>query len=167
MHDRSTRLALGFDFPLGGYGISSQLGYLAPGLGIEAKWYLSRSFDAVTRADLLVFPGDDRDRVVHQAVLAGLRIDHGKDTERSSRTGVFSTVLAGYSHAAGLTPTTVGSGPVADLSVAWGGQGRDGAAWLRLHARFGIAPDNLDYRVLLLSAGFEFRFDSRWWRDRV
>lgn len=165
--ERSSRLALGVDVPLGGYGISSQLGYLATGLAFEAKWHLTSSLDAVTRADMLVFPGDDRDRVIHQAVLGGMRIDLGPDTERSSRSGFFTTVLAGYSHGAALTPTTVGSGPVVDLAVAWGGQGREGAGWFQLHARFGVTPDNIDYRVLFLSAGFELRLDPRRWRDRV
>ncbi|HEY5922793.1 MAG TPA: hypothetical protein VIV11_14040 [Kofleriaceae bacterium] len=165
--DRSSRLAIGLDLPVGGYGLTSQLGYLAIGLGFEAKWYLSRSFDVVTRADMLVFPRYDQDRVIHQAVLGGLRIDHGKDTERSSRSGWFTTVLAGYSHGAGIRPTTAGTGPIADVSLAWGGQGKEGAGWLRLHARFGLTPENIDYRVLLFSLGFELRFDPRRWRSRV
>lgn len=165
--ERSTRLAIGLDLPLAGYGISSQLGYMATGLGAEAKWYLTRSLDVVARADLLYFPRYERDRTVHQAVLGGLRIDHGRDTERSSRTGWFTTVLAGYSHGAGLTPTTAGSGPIVDLSLGWGSQGGDGAGWFRLHARSGVTSDNVDYRVLFLTAGFELRLDPRRWRARI
>jgi hypothetical protein len=167
-HDnKSSRLALGFDLPFGGYGISSQLGYLAAGLGVEASWYLSPAFDAITRADILVFPGYDRDRVIHQAVLGGLRIDHGSRTERSSRNGWVSTALAGYTHGAALEDGTVGTGPIGELTVGWGRQGREGAVLLRLHGRFGIGPDNTDYRVLFLSTTFELRFDPDRWRARI
>ncbi len=165
--ERSSRLALGFEVPLGGYGISKQLGYLATGLAIEGIWHVSPALDAMTRADLLVFPGDDRDRVIHQALLAGVRIDHGKRRGRSSKVGFFTTVLAGYTHGATLTNATTGSGPVGDLGLAWGRQGRDLAGYFRLHARFGIGPENLDYRALFLSAGFELRLDPERWRDRT
>jgi hypothetical protein len=165
--DRSSRLALAFDIPLGGYGISSQLGYMATGFGVEALWYLTPHFDAVTRADILVFPGDDRDRVIHQAALAGLRLDHGKHGESSSRNGWMTSAMAGYAHGAALTTTTVGTGPVGDLSIGWGRQGRDGVIYFRLHGRFGLSPDNSDYRVLFLSTTFELRFDPDRWRKRV
>lgn len=165
--ERPTRLAIGLDLPLTGYGISSQLGYLATGLGAEAKWILTRSLDVVARADLLYYPRYERDRAVHQAVLAGVRIDHGRNTRDASRRGWFTTVLAGYSHGATLTPTTAGSGPIVDLSLGWGGQGHDAASWLRLHARTGVTADNLDYRALFLSAGFELRLDPRRWRTRI
>jgi hypothetical protein len=161
---RSSRLALGLDFPLGGYGISSDLGYLAPGFAIEAAWHLSPQLDAMARGDVLVYPGYERDRVLHQALLAGMRIDHGKS--RGGETGWFTTVLAGYTHGAALTPTTVGSGAVVDLSLGWGGQNSEGAGYLRLHTRFGVGPDNFDYRAVFLSAGFEVRFDPRAWIDR-
>jgi hypothetical protein len=163
----SSRLALGFDLPIGGYGISSQLGYLATGIGIEATWHLTPALDVVTRADILVFPRYERDRVIHQAVLGGVRIDHGPRTGRSSRNGWMSTVMAGYSHGAALTTTTVGTGPVGELSTGWGRQGRDGVIYLRLHGRFGISPDNSDYRALFLSTTFELRFAPNRWRDRV
>ena len=55
----------------------------ATGLGIEGAWYLSRTFDALVRADMLVFPGDERERAIHQAALAGLRIDHGTSIRRT------------------------------------------------------------------------------------
>src|SRR5262249_18730975 len=80
-----------------------------------------------------------------------------------SSTGLFTTIMAGYSHGIGVTPATVGSGPIADISVAWGGQGAEAAGYLRLHARFGIGPDNPDYRAIFLSAGFELRLDPRTW----
>jgi len=159
---RASRLAIGIDMPFGGYGFATDLGYLGTGLGFEAVWNLTKSLDVATRADLLVFPGDERDRVIHTAVLAGLRIDHGE--RQRSRIGFFSTLMAGYTHGAGFTPTTTGTGPVADVSLGWGGQDREGAAFLRLHGRFGLSPDNYDYRALFLSAGFELRFDGKYWR---
>jgi hypothetical protein len=164
---RPTRLALGFDVPFGGYGASSQLGYLATGLGIEALWYLSPSWDLVARGDVLVFPGGDRDRVLHHAALAGVRIDHGARGKRRSRTGWFTTVMAGYSHGAGVTPTTVGSGPIADLALGWGFQDREGGAFVRLHGRLGVSPDNLDYRAIWISGGFELRLEPDRWRRRI
>lgn len=158
----ATRLALGYELAFGGYGISSQLGYLPFGMGIEALWNLTPRFDALARADLLVFPGDERERVIHQAVLGGIRIDHAR-TDRRWRAGFFTTVMAGYTHGAGLTPSSVGSGPIADVSLGWGGQNRESAAYLRLHGRFGLSPDNVDYRVVFVSAGLELRFDRHRW----
>ena len=75
--------------------------------------------------------------------------------------------MGGYTHHAGTTPTRVGSGPILDVGVAWGGQGREGAANLRLHGRFGLTSDNADYRAVFLSAGFEYRLDPRRWRARI
>lgn len=161
--ERSSPFAIGFDIPLGGYGISKQLGYLATGIGVEGYLHLGKSFDLAARADLLLYPGDDRDRVLHQAVLGGMRFDASK---RRRDTGFFSTLLGGYTHGAALTPTRVGSGPIVDLAFAWGGQGDDGAANLRLHARFGLGSDNRDYRAVFLSFGAELRLDPRSWRDR-
>jgi len=165
--ERRSRLALGFELPLAGYGVSDQLGYVATGLAFEGIVHLSTLFDAMTRADFLIFPGDERDRVIHQAVLGGFRIDHGKHEGRSSSTGFFTTLMAGYTHGAALENGTVGTGAVGDISLAWGGQGREGAGYFRFHARFGLSPDNYDYRVLLLSAGFELRFDPKSWQDRL
>ncbi|HEY1558602.1 MAG TPA: hypothetical protein VGF94_27455 [Kofleriaceae bacterium] len=159
---RGTPLALGMDIPLGGYGFSSQLGYTVPGLGFEAAWHLSHAFDALAHADLLDYPGEHRDRVIHQAALAGVRMYHGRHRE----VGWFTTLTAGYSHGIGLTPTSVGSGPITDVSIGWGGQSADGAGYIRLHARFGIGPDNTDYRAVFLSGGFELRIDPKSWRDR-
>jgi hypothetical protein len=163
-----SRLALGFDFPLIGYGLSSELGLVVPGLGFEVIWNLTRSFDVLARGDLLIFPGIERDRTIHQAVLGGVRIDHGvrarlKDGYNSDDTGFFTTVMAGYTHGAGLTPTTTGTGPVGDISVGWGIQSDDGAGHFRLHGRFGIGPDNVDYRAIFISLGLELRFDPRRW----
>ncbi len=160
----SSRLALGFEFPLGGWGISSELGYLAPSIGIEAAWHLTHMFDALAHTDLLVYPGIDRARVLDEALLAGIRIDHKRD--RTESTGYFTTVMGGYSHAIGVTPTGINSGPIVDLSVAWGAEGSEGAGYVRLHARFGVGPDNLDNRTVFISAGFELRLDPHRWRDR-
>jgi hypothetical protein len=165
--ERRSRLAIGLEIPLAGYGITEQLGYVATGLALEGIVHLSPALDALTRADVLVFPGDERDRVIHQALLGGLRIDHGKRRGRSSGTGFFTTLMAGYTHGAALTGGTAGSGAVGDFSLAWGGQGREGAGYFRFHARFGLGPENWDYRVLLLSVGLELRFDPETWRDRT
>jgi hypothetical protein len=105
--------------------------------------------------------------VIHQAVLGGLRMDHGTRGQSSSRNGWMSTAMAGYSHGAALTTTTVGTGPVGELTIGWGRQGHEGAIYFRLHGRFGLSPDNSDYRVLFLSTTFELRFDPNRWRDRV
>lgn len=160
---RSTPLALGLDVPISGYGISSELGYMVPSLGLEALWHLSHHFDAMVRADLLIYPGYERDRVMHQALLAGVRIDHGAHHHN----GYFTTVAAGYSVGATLTPTDVGSGPIVDVSLGWGAQDDEGAAYLRLHARSGVGPDNVDYRAVFFSFGGELRVDPRHWRDRI
>ncbi len=161
----SSRFSLGFGWIGGGYGFPSELGYAATGLGIEAAWYLSRRFDALVRADLIVFPGDERERAIHQAVLGGVRIDHMK-LGRWAGAGFFSAVMAGYSHGAVISPSTAGTGPVADVSVGWGTLGAEGSAFARLHGRFGISGDNVDYRVIFLSFGTELHFDSTRWRRR-
>jgi hypothetical protein len=165
--EHRSRLALGIDLPLGGIGLSDELGVLASGFGIEGLWKVTNRVDVMTRADLLVFPGaDDKDRVIHQAAMAGLRVDHGKMRDRSTRTGFFSTVMAGYTHGAGFENMPGGSGAMTDVSFAWGGQGKEGAGYIRLHARFGLSPENYDYRVIFLSAGLELRLDPRTWRSR-
>jgi hypothetical protein len=166
-HEPSSRFALGFDLPIVGFGFSSQLGVLASGMGIEAIWKLSSMFDAVTRADLVYFPGYERDRVIHQALLAGMRFDPGGGHDRSSRNGWFATVMSGYTHSAGFTPTTAGSGPVLDIALGWGRQGSEGGGFFRLHGRFGLSPDNMEYRAVFLSGGFELRFDPKSWRNRI
>ena len=167
-HDRrrSTRLAIGFDTPLVGYGLTSELGYLTPGVGAELLWTIVPKLDVLVRGDLLLFPGDDRERTIHQAALAGIRIDHGRRKRYSETTGFFTTVMSGYSHAAGIMPRKTGSGPVGDLSLGWGMQSGEAAAYFRLHTRFGISRDNFDYRAIFLSGGFEIRFDPRRWRAR-
>jgi hypothetical protein len=163
---RSSRLAIGIDFPITGYGISGDLGLLATGLAFEAFVHVSRSVDVTARADLLLYPGEERDRVIHQAALAGLRLDHLKPRKRRSGVGFFTTLLGGYTHGAGFTPSTAGSGPVVDLAVGWGIQEGEGAANLRLHGRFGVSPDNLDYRAIFLSGALELRFDPSRWMSR-
>src|SRR5690606_3429879 len=91
--DPGSRLAIGFELPLGGGGFSKQLGYMATGLGLELYWFLHRRIDAVAHGDLLLFPGNDRDRMIHQAVLGGFRFDHGPKRTRRKSTGWFSTVM--------------------------------------------------------------------------
>jgi hypothetical protein len=167
VRENHTRLALGYDVVLGGYGFDSQLGYLLIGIGLEAVWHIFRRLDAVTRFDLLVFPGGERERVIHQAVLAGPRLDLSKrKRHRRSRTGWYTTALFGHTHGAGFAMTDSGTGPVVDLAVGWGFQDREGAASFRLHGRFGLGEDNSDYRAIFLSAGFELRLDPSRWRDR-
>jgi len=162
---RSSRLALAWELPITGGGFSSQLGYMAPGLGTELIYHLHTRIDLLARADLLAFPRRDRDRVIHQAALGGVRFDHGKRPRRRS-TGWFSTLMAGYTHGAVLEPSTVGSGPIVDASIAWGMQEDEMAMYLRLHARFGLVPENEDFRAVFLSWGVETRFDRKRWADR-
>lgn len=162
---RRSRLAVGFELPFTGAGVSSQLGYMAIGLGGELIWKLTRRLDALVHADLLHFPRRDKDRVIHQAALVGIRIDHfGK--RRRQKTGFYSTLMAGVTHGADLEPSTVGDGPIVDASIAWGGQDDEFAGGFRLHARFGLSPDNEDYRAVFLAFGWELRFDRERWRDR-
>jgi hypothetical protein len=159
-----SRLALGGDFPLLGYGFSPDLGVLAPSLGVELAWHLTHKLDALARVDFLLAPGHERERTFHQAALAGLRIDH-KDRNSESHTGLFTTFASGYTHGSGIS-TLTSAGPIGDVSVGWGFQNDHGAAYLRLHARFGIHPDNDDYRAIFLSGGFEVRLDPDRWADR-
>jgi hypothetical protein len=160
----SSRLGLGVDLPLIGWGFSSELGAIAPGLGFEALWRLANRFDVFARADLLLYPGYNRERTLHQAVLAGVRFDHGE--RRHKETRFFSAIAGGYSVGAELTPTSVGSGPIVDLSLGWGLLDEEGSAYLRLHVRAGVSPDNEDYRAIFISGGGELHFDPHRWRDR-
>jgi hypothetical protein len=160
-----SRMAVGFDIPLSGYGLSSELGWLATGLGMELAWYLTPKLHALARADIVLFPGYERERAIHQAALAGVRIDFHPRRRYSAKTGYFATVMSGYTHGANITPSSTGSGPIGDVSVGWGAQSDDFAAYFRLHGRFGTHPDNSDYRAIFLSGGFEFRLDPRRWRD--
>lgn len=162
----STNWAIAFDLPLFGYGLSSKLDYAVPGFGLEGAYHLGGMFDLMTRVDLLDIPNSNRDRTLYQTVLAGGRIDFMPDEERGTRTGFLTTLMVGYSHAATVEPTTAGSGPVLDASVGWGGQGDDGGAFVRLHGRFGLTPENADARAVFLSAGLEYRLDRRKWKDR-
>lgn len=161
----SSRLAIGFEYQLLGYGLASELGVMATGIGFELAWNLTSRLDAVAHTDLLLYPGCERDRTIHHAALAGIRITHDRRTD-DDQVGFFTTVMSGYSHGAGLTPTSTGTGPIGDLALGWGIQSPEGAASLRLHGRFGITPDNVDYRALFLSFGAELRLDPRRWRYR-
>lgn len=162
---RSSRFALGFELPLLGAGLSSELGLLAGGFGTELIWHLLSPLDAIVHLDLVAFPRNDKDRVLHQAALAGFRLDHGK-RPRTKRSGWYSTLMAGVTHGAELEPSSVGTGPIIDASLAWGGQDDETAGYVRLHSRFGLSSANSDYRALFLSIGFEMRFDRRRWADR-
>ncbi len=161
---RSSRLALGFELPFTGGGFSSQLGYMAVGFGTELIWHLLPRVDAIARVDLLTFPRREADRVIHSAALAGFRFDHGKRPRRK-RTGWYSTLMAGATHGAVLEPSTAGTGPIVDASIAWGMQDDEIATYLRLHGRFGLSG-NEDYRAVFLAFGFEMRFDRQRWADR-
>jgi hypothetical protein len=161
-----TKVALAIDIPLFGFGLSSALDYSVPGFGVEAGYHVANFVDVMARGDLLVFPNSDRERTAYQSVLGGARIDLTEHTASSLRSGFFTTLMAGYAFAAGTEPTTAGSGPVVDASVGWGGEGDDGMAYLRLHGRFGLSPDNYDARAIFLSGGLELRLDRRQWKDR-
>ena len=162
-----SKLALALDLPLFGFGLSSALEYSTPGFGVEAAYHLGHQFDALARADLLVYPNGDRDRTLYHSVMFGSRLDLlRRSTNSSTRTGIFTTLAAGYAFATTTEPTTAGSGPIAEASVGWGGEGSDGMAYLRLHGRFGVSPGNADLRAVFLSAGVELRMDRRQWRDR-
>ena len=162
---RSSRLALGFEIPLLGGGFSSQLGVLAGGFGTELVWHLLPPLDAIVHFDIVGFPRKEADRVIHQAALIGLRLDHGK-RPRTKRTGWYSTLMAGVTHGAVLEPSTVGTGPIVDAAIAWGAQDDETAGYVRLHSRFGLSSANVDYRAVFLSIGFEMRFDRQRWSDR-
>jgi hypothetical protein len=163
-----TKIALALDIPLFGYGVSSKLDYIVPGFGIEGLYHVHTFFDAFVRGDILDSPGSGRDRSIYQTLLAGGRIDltGGKREGGGTRTGMFTTLGAGYAWAATTEPTTAGQGPVVDASIGWGGQGDDGAAYLRVHGRFGLLPDNQDMRAIFLSGGLELRLDRSKWKDR-
>jgi hypothetical protein len=161
---RSTRLGIGLDLPIVGAGFDRALGFELSGVGVEAMWIASRHVDVLAHADLLLYPGQkndvglrEHDRVIHQAVLAGLRAS----IPRRHHQQWFATVMTGYTEGAGLDAQ---SGPIADVAVAWGISERDGGFNVRLHYRFGLAPDDIDYRTLFLSAGFEFHLDRSRWR---
>jgi hypothetical protein len=147
-----SRWAFGFDFPLTGVGIDSQLGYLATGLAFELVWHAPRRIDLVTRADMLYYPGYGRDRVIHTAALGGVRIPLNR--QWSGHWSVMA--LGGYQHGAALVDTTVGSGPLAELALRWSIDAGD----TRLHLRKGLGDDNKDLIALFLSIGFEIDLDD-------
>ena len=107
-------------------------------------------------------PSGDRERSLHQSVLVGGRIDLASGG--GVHTGFFTTLAVGYDFVSGLTARGSTSGPIADVSLGWGAQASDGAAYLRLHARTGI--EYHEWRAIFLSAGMELRFDRSQWRKR-
>ncbi|HEU4612368.1 MAG TPA: hypothetical protein VFS15_09840, partial [Kofleriaceae bacterium] len=80
--------------------------------------------------------------------------------------GWFVALAGGYDHVATTTAAPIQSGAVADASLGLGAQGADGAAYLRLHGRFGLTDDNRELRAVFLSLGLEWRLDRNRWRDR-
>jgi hypothetical protein len=163
-----TRLALALDIPVFGYGMSKQIDYVLPGFGLEGLYHVTPSFDGFVHGDIIDTPLGSGDRAIYQTVLVGARLDlASREGEHGTKTGVFSTLSAGYSWAATTDPSSAGSGPVAEAAIAWGGQGDDGGAYLKVHARFGVGPDNEQMRMLFLSGGLELRLDRRKWRDRM
>jgi hypothetical protein len=152
---KSSRLVLGYEMPLFGWGFTEELGAAQPSYGIEAIWRLTRHFDIVTRADLLYFPGYERDRVIHQAVLAGFRYTHDPRDDW----GFAFVAMGGYSHAAGYVPDA-GTGPITNVSINYGWREDEGAVYARLHGRFGLGSENRDYRAVFLSLGAEVSFDG-------
>jgi hypothetical protein len=158
----SSPFAMALDLALSGW--AREVGYVAPGLGVEIALHPGRSrLDALGRFDLLAFPNGDRDRVVHQSLLFGARLDLGKPGT-VSRNGFFFALLGGYAFAAAPSSSTYGSTPVADLSIAWGGQGPSGGGFLRLHGRVSV-PD-ADVVAIFLSLDVEVRLDRERWQDR-
>lgn len=162
-HDRGSAWAVAMDIPLSGW--AKNVGYVTPSFGLEGALHVHHRFDAIVRADLLDMPSGDRDRALHSSVLAGGRLDltsdHGPD-----RFGWFVTLAGGYDHVATTTAAPIQSGAVADASLGLGAQGADGAAYLRLHGRFGLTDDNRELRAVFLSLGLEWRLDRNRWRDR-
>lgn len=159
----SSRAAIALDIPLSGW--AQHGGYITPGFGLEGALHLHSRFDALLRADLLVMPNGDGDRSLHQSVLAGGRLDRSSDSH-GTRTGLFTTLAAGYDFVAAPSSSTIRSGPIVDVSLGWGAQASDGAGYVRVHGRFGVTPNNQDLRAVFLSAGLELRLDRRSWNDR-
>ena len=157
--------AVGLDIPLGGYNIGGAPGYLAPGFGVEGAYHLHPHGDFLVRGDVLTFPNGDGDRVLHQTLLAGGRIDLMQATNGAIRKGPFVTLLTGYAFGAFTRLSNAGSGPVLDAGIGLGSQASDGGAWLRLHGRFGLTPAISDLRAVFLSVGLEVRIDRRRWRQ--
>jgi hypothetical protein len=161
---RGSAWAIAMDVPLFGY--AHGVGYITPAFGLEAALHVKPRFDLIVRGDLLDMPSGDDDRALHSSVLAGGRVDFSGKAKRT-RTGFFATLAAGYAHVATTSSADIQSGPVVDASLGWGGQGSDGAAYLRLHGRFGVTEDNRELRAVFLSAGAELRLDRDRWRDRL
>lgn len=162
----SSPWAVGVDIPLGGYALVGGLGFVTPGLAVEAAYHANPYIQAVARADVLAFTNGNADRVVHQSLFAGGRIDLApidRAASHPSSVGGTIVVLAGYAFASATKPTGAGSGPVLDASIGFGGQAPHSAGGLRIHGRFGLGRDNTDLRAIFLSAGGELRLDARRW----
>jgi hypothetical protein len=158
---RGSAWAIAFDLPLSG--VTSEGDYITPGFGLEGAYHFHEYVDGLVRGDVLAMPHGDRERALHQSLLVGARFDaHGKHTDRN----MFGTLAVGYDHVATTSSDPIQSGPVVEASIGYGMQKSDGAAWLRVHGRFGVSPDNSDLRAYFLSFGTELRLDRNRWRDR-
>ncbi|MGE3544191.1 MAG: hypothetical protein AB7L28_09665 [Kofleriaceae bacterium] len=165
-NDRGRPFAIALDLPILGHGLSSNLRWSVPGFGITAALHAWPRIDPMIRGDLIGFPNGSRDRMLHQSLLAGARLDLSRSASAGARTGIFVVLLGGYTHATGPNLGDLGSGAIVDSAIGWGPQGSDGAAWLAVHGRLGLGPDNRDMRALFLSAGLELRFHRDRWSDR-
>lgn len=158
---RGSAWALAFDIPLSG--VTSAGDYITPGFGVEGAYHFHEYVDGLVHGDVLALPHGDRERALHQTVLVGARADaHGKGSDRN----MFGTLAVGYDYVATTSSDPIQSGPVVEASIGYGLQQSDGAAWLRVHGRFGVSPDNSDLRAYFLSFGTELRLDRSRWRDR-
>ena len=150
--------ALGFDLPLVGY--SSELGWITPGFGLEGAYHFG-FFDSLLHADVVVMPNGDKERSLHQSVLAGGRIALVGDTTRG---GIFVSLLGGYSAVSGPSSSPIQSGLVGDAALGFMAGSDDAAVHVRLHTRIGLTPEIKDLFAVYLSAGFEIRLDRRRWK---
>lgn len=150
-------LALGVHLPLMGYG-ASDLGAMAPGLGLSLAIPIRAPVDLVLRGDLLWFLRQERDRLAMHTGLAGLRLAMPRAT------ALGFTALAGYGIAYRPTPSNIDSGPVMDLGLSWDfARERKGGLYLGAHGRFGLSSGNRDLLGIFLAAGLEFRSSTYPW----
>lgn len=163
--ERGSAWAIAMDLPIVGY--AHRVGAITPGFGLEGALHLYPRVDALVRGDLLDMPSGDADRALHSSVLAGVRADLSTSRRHGARRGAFLTIAGGYAHVATTSAADIQSGPVAEASFGYGPQGSDGAAYVRLHGRFGLASENRQFRAVFLSVGLELRLDRERWRDRL
>jgi hypothetical protein len=161
---RGSRWAIGVDVPAGGW--LQHVGGIAPGFGLEAALHGKHHIDLLLRGDLLDLPNGDADRILVQSVLAGIRLDLSRPGWEHPRAGWLATAMGGYARVSGPSSSAVDSSPIIDVALGWGFQAADGAANVRVHARFGLAPDDAVIPAMFVSLGGELRLDRSRWRDR-